>query len=88
MEIHHGFESTKRPGDGSKESLNEAEATELSALLLSERHLAPELQALMFAWKGSIEHFARGLATLGFDEFMEMLAHLTARCRVPQQPKA
>lgn len=87
MEIHRGFESTKRPG-GPKESLSEAEATELSALLLSERHQAPELQALMFAWKGSIEHFARGLATLGLDEFMEMLAHLTARCHVPQQQKA
>jgi hypothetical protein len=84
MEMDRGYANLNKPRVG-KEPLNESEATELSALLLSERHLVPELQALTFAWKGSIEHFARGLATLGFDDFVEIFNHLTVHCRVPQQ---
>ena len=87
MELHRASANMNKPRSG-KESLKESEAMELSALLLSERHLVPELQAFMYAWKGSIEHFARGLATLGFDEFVQMFAHLIARCRVPEQKNA
>lgn len=87
MELHRASANMNKPRSG-KESLKESEAMELSALLLSERHLVPELQAFMYAWKGSIEHFARGLATLGFDEFVQMFAHLTVNCQIPEQKNA
>ena len=87
MEVGRGFASMGKPR-AETEPLSESEATELSALLLSERHMVPELQAFMSAWKGSIEHFARGLATLGLDEFAQIFAHLIVHCRVPEQKNA
>jgi hypothetical protein len=87
-EMQRSVESLRKSNDDRKKPLNDTEATELAALLLSTHHLAPELQAFMFAWKGSIDHVGGSLESLGFDEFMQMFPHLIALCRVPQQARA
>jgi hypothetical protein len=83
MEMRRATEGLRKTATEPKEPLVEKEAVELAELLLSERHVRPELQAFFFAWKGSIEHFARGLATMSLEKFQGVFAHLAASCRLP-----
>lgn len=82
-EMHRASEELRKTAAEPMAPLNEKEAAELAELLLSEQHTRPELQALLFAWKGSIEHFAHGLATMSLETFQGVFARLAASCRVP-----
>lgn len=69
------------------EPLSEAESLEMAALLLSDRHASPEVQALFYAWKGSIDHIGGpAMATMPFDVFTEVIEHLCGTVRVPPAP--
>lgn len=87
MEMQRSIEALKKSAREPKAPLSEIESMELAQLLLSEQHMKPELQAFFFAWKGSIEHFAHGLATMSLEEFQGVFAHITATCRLPDLPK-
>lgn len=65
------------------EPLNEAEARHMAELLLSDEHSSPEVQALIYAWNGSIQHIAPALATLPMDQFATVLEHICSAVRVP-----
>jgi hypothetical protein len=66
------------------EPLGAGEAEELAGLLLSEQHLKPELRAFFYAWAGSIQHTAPGLASLKPEAFATAFDHLAASCRLPE----
>jgi hypothetical protein len=80
-----GSAAGARPGP-----LNEEEARELAGLLLSEQHAAPELQAFLYAWGGSIK-FQReqGLpamadAAMSLEAFQGIFMRFAQSCRVPE----
>jgi hypothetical protein len=83
MEMHRSTAEMKNPITEAKRPLDEKEATDLAGLLLSEKHVRPEFQAFLCAWRGSITHIAPGLATMSFNEFAHVLAHLTFSCHTP-----
>jgi hypothetical protein len=87
-EVRRGAEQFAELGAGvsggvDPEPLDEAEARELARLLLSEQHMKPELQAFFYAWSGSIDHMAPGLATMSFATFASVFEHVTSSCQVP-----
>lgn len=53
--------------------MGEDEARELARLLLSEKHMGPEIQAFFYAWKGSIKKVP-GLAAMAmsFETFADL----------------
>jgi hypothetical protein len=68
------------------EPLNEAESRHMAELLLADEHSSPEVQALIYAWNGSIQHIAPALATLPMDQFATVLEHICSAVRVPAAP--
>jgi hypothetical protein len=68
--------------------LGEDEARELARLLLSEKHMGPEIQVFFYAWKGSIKKVP-GLAAMAmsFETFADLFEHIVRTCRLPDLPE-
>lgn len=74
-------------GSENYEPLSENEARQLAELLLADEHSSPEIQALFYAWRGSIQHTGGpALASLPFDQFRAVLEHICSAVRVPAAP--
>ena len=88
-EMAKGIEMVEGTANDDQESepLDEDEGRELAELLLSQEHGGPEVQALLEAWKGSIQHIGTpGMASLPFNQFMAVLEHISSACQVPSAP--
>lgn len=70
-------------GAADPEPLGDEEASEFAGLLLSRQHFKPELQAFSYAWNGSIQHIAPGLASMSVESFTDVLGHLVDSCAIP-----
>ncbi len=75
--------NVNRPEVESDSPLTEAESVEFAGLLLSDRHTTAELDAFLYAWRGSIQHYGQGLQSLGFEGFCNLFRHLACFCRFP-----
>src|SRR5262249_32720194 len=87
-EMGEGFRqvAAQRAGEEERskaEPLNAGEAEELARLLLSERHMKPELLAFFYAWAGSINHIGPGLRSMSVELFRPAFEHLASTCRLP-----
>jgi hypothetical protein len=85
-EAAHRIVKQKIGGKGTEvevEPLNQEESAEFAGLLLSEQHMKSELQAFLYAWNGSIQHIGPSLASMNFNTFKCVFAHLASSCRLP-----
>lgn len=68
--------------------LKKAEGRKLAELLLAEEHSGPEIEAFLYAWKGSIEHAGiPAMESMTIETFLIVLDHLSYTLRFPLAPK-
>jgi hypothetical protein len=77
-------------GEANGDPLDEDETREFAALLLSEQHTKPELEAFLYAWNGAIE-FQRDQGDAAMAEsamtlkmFLDIFGRITQSCRMFQ----
>jgi hypothetical protein len=76
--------------ESQEEPLDYDEAVEFASILLSDKHLLPELQAFLFAWKGAIDFQqksgsgAMAVGAMNLEAFQVWFDAIARLCRWPE----